>query len=107
MSVSLPSQFSDLEPFVAEWANEKRSARLARRVGASYEEIEQFYSAAQPRLADMIEYLNQFPVEDIPAEARPVLWLCLGVVECARCVEVWQAPDIEAVDAGRLQHYFE
>ncbi len=107
MSEPVPSFMANLSPNIQKWVLEKRSARMMSRHKTPYPEIEAFYNEVRPRLPEMITYLNQFDPKHIPAEALPVLWLSLSVVECARCVELWHANDIQALSIERVRTYRE
>lgn len=65
----LPSEFSDLEPFVAYWASETTAARWQARCLASMEQIRAFYDAAIVRGEDALTYLEGLPIDALPPEA--------------------------------------
>lgn len=107
MTPAVPEFMSRLSTFAQKWIVEKRSARMMARSTTPYEEIKLFYDEVFPHFPDMIAFLDEFEPGQLPQEAKPVLWLSLSVVECARCVELWRANDINAVDTARIKTYYE
>lgn len=107
MNRPFPAAFADFAPATQAWALDKRSARMAKRVGSKFEDIQSFFDEVQPRLEQMIAYLNVYDPHNLPEEAKSVLWLSLALIECAKCVELWRTPDIEALHPDRLRTYYE
>lgn len=89
----LPAQFAALEPFVADWGElETVSQRYVRRQELSMERLTEFWAALGPRLEEVFNYLEQFPMHDLPpAEAR-LYRLTLGLTEAAQAVEFMGQP---------------
>ena len=86
-SCALPSEFADLAPYV-EWALEFERDRYAKRLSSTMDELQAFYDAAFPRLDDAVSYLDQFDLDDLPDDARCVLWLCYSLVNASFPLEV-------------------
>ncbi len=57
MTLVLPPEFADLEPF-ADWCLPTEAERYAKRLASSMEEMQAFYDAAFPRLDQMTAYLD-------------------------------------------------
>lgn len=89
----LPSEFVDLEPF-ADWALPSENERFAKRLSCSMEELQAFYDAAFPRLADGEAYLRGVDLQDISDEDRTLLWLFCALVTVSFPVEVWRQPHV-------------
>jgi hypothetical protein len=89
----LPDRFRDLEPHLA-WALESEAAREARRLASTIEELRTFYDAMMPRLESIVEYLNQFALDEIPRDARRLLHLALSWTEIASAVEIYRQPQV-------------
>lgn len=87
--VSLPAEFADLEPF-ADWALRGEKARYDKRLASSMEELQAFYDAAFPRLDEAMAYLEQFPMDALPDDAKHLLWLCCALVTVSFPIEVWR-----------------
>jgi hypothetical protein len=92
MSV-LPPAFADLEPF-ADWALASENDRYAKRLAASMAELQAFYDAAFPRLADGAEYLRGVALDGIGDEDKRLLWLFCSLVAASFPVEVWRQPKV-------------
>ncbi len=96
----LPAEFSDLQPF-AGWALAGEKARYQRRLALSMDELQAFYDAASARLDAACEYIDQFPLDALPADAKNLLWLYCALVNVSFPVEVWRqqrVPDSGASD---------
>jgi hypothetical protein len=97
----LPAQFADLEPFVAEWCLDSEPARYAKRLRSSMEEIQGFYDALMPRAEEAIQYLEKFPLDDLPEDAWRLLKLLYSLILMSFAVEIWRQPYIP--DTGTAQ----
>ena len=101
--VSLPEPFQSLEPFSA-WALSTERERRAKRLSSSMEEIQAFYDALFPQLESVVAYLDQFPLDQLPAEAQPLYHLTLSLVEVTSAVELYHQPHIiEAIEPTRFR----
>ncbi len=58
--------FSELSPFLADWGLPTSAERVARRTGSTIAQMRAFHEAMLPRLEEVINYLNNFAVADIP-----------------------------------------
>jgi hypothetical protein len=87
----LPTAFVDLEPHVG-WALPTETERNAHRMASSQAELEAFANALVPRLDDIAAYLNQFPLDAMPADARALFYILLSVAEVAPAVESYRRP---------------
>jgi len=90
MDTSLPGAFRDLQRFVQGWSLPSQNQREAARRGSSAQERREFYEAAVPRLGAIIDYLDQFPLDSMPEDARRLLHLTLSVAEIAPNVELYK-----------------
>jgi hypothetical protein len=93
MNSSLPEDFHNLEPFIA-WAGETETIRNHYRIGRSQEEIDAFAAAMVPRLSVICAYLDTFPLNDMPVDARRLYYMMLSVAEVAPSVEGYHAPAV-------------
>ncbi len=98
----LPEQFSDLEPFAKEWALATGPERARQRLSSSIEKIRAFYDAMLPRMDEIITYLNQFPLEKIPEQAKPLFYLTLSLAEVSRPVELYGQPEAAGIEESRF-----
>lgn len=90
----LPEQFKELEPFVGVWALATERERNRKRLSSTMEEIRAFYDAMVPRMEAIMEYLNRFPLEQMPEEARRLFYLSLSLAEVANAVEFYGQPGV-------------
>jgi len=85
----LPAEFADLEPF-ADWAIPTERARYEKRLSKTMDELQAFYDAVFPRLDAGASYLEQYDVDDMPDEAKRLVWLFCSLVTVSFPVEVWR-----------------
>ncbi len=90
---TFPADFADLEPF-AEWAIPTERARYAKRLAGTMDELQAFYDAAFPRMEAAASYLEQLDVNDLPDDAKRLLWLYCSLVTVSFPVEVWRQPRV-------------
>ena len=65
----LPSQFADLEKF-SDWCLATEPERYGKRLNSSMADMQEFYDAGMARIDDAMDYLDQFPLKDLPEDAR-------------------------------------
>jgi hypothetical protein len=95
--------FSALAPYISEWGLPSVSARIEKRVTSSIEELQGFHAAMLPRLQEIIEFLNQFPLNEIPEEHQPLKNAALFMLHAERPVTKWQTPIL--ADALDPRHF--
>lgn len=101
---SLPDQFQDLNSFSERWALATERERNERRRSSTMEEIQGFYEAMLPRMDEIINYLNQYPLDGLPAEAKLLFYLALSLMEISPSVELFKEPDeTGAFEAARFK----
>jgi len=92
----LPPQFSDLQPWVADWALECERDRLAKLVAIEIADLRPFFDAMLPRIPAIKDYLDQFPLDAMPPQARTLFDLALTFMETAHPIDLnWKITDIE------------
>lgn len=96
----LPDKFADLEVF-ADWSLETEAARYTKRLSSTMDEMQAFYDAALPRLEDALGYLDALELNDLPEDAKRLLWLVYSLVNASFPVEVWRQPRVP--DSGAAQ----
>jgi hypothetical protein len=97
----LPREFSDLEPWVADWCLDSEPERYAKRLSSSMAEIQAFYDAVFPRAEAAIQYLEKLPLDDLPEDAFRLLKLLYSLILMSFPVEIWKQPYIP--DTGKAQ----
>jgi hypothetical protein len=99
---ALPAEFSDLEPY-ADWALPTERDRYAKRLASSMDELQAFYDAAFSRLDDAAAYLEKFPIDDLPDDAKRLLWVFASLVTVSFPVEVWRQPRVPDSGAAAIE----
>jgi len=90
----LPPEFSDLEPLVEEWCLDSEPQRYAKRLNSTMDEIQAFYDAVFPRAEAAIQYLEKFPLDELPDDAFRLLKLLYSLIIMSFAVEIWKQPYI-------------
>lgn len=102
----LPEAFRDLEPWLA-WCLATEKERSDKRQASNLAELQAFYDAMLARMEDIFAYLEQFPLDGLPADAYRLFLLTLSLAEVAPAVEQFGQPqvidgyDIQRVTAAR------
>jgi hypothetical protein len=99
----LPAEFADLEKFAERWSLRSEPERWARRHASSMEEMREFYDAVSPRFDAIVSYCDRYPIDDLPEEARNLLYLMFSFVMVSFPVEVWGGPRIPDVGDAALE----
>jgi hypothetical protein len=97
----LPADFADLEPF-ADWSLASEAERYAKRLASTMDELQAFYDAAFPRAEAAIAYCDQFPLDELPADAERLLQLLYSLVMVSFPVEAWRQPHVPDSGAAYL-----
>ena len=86
----LPQAFSDLEPFVADWALPTRAQRYEARLSKPFDELVTFYGAVAPRAEEAIAYLNGLDIDALPDDATTLLHLLYSMILVSYAVNVFK-----------------
>ena len=97
----LPPEFSDLERFVEDWCLDSEPERYAKRLSSTMDEIQEFYDATFPRAEEAIQYLEKFPLDELPDDAFRLLKLLYSLILMSFPVEIWKQPKVP--DTGTAQ----
>ncbi len=104
MDSPLPSQFNQLNSLAEKWALASELDRNDRRRSSTMEEIQSCYDAMLPRMDEIIAYLNQYPLNNLPADAQRLFYLALSFMEISPAIELFKEPDETGVfAAGRFK----
>ena len=90
MTSTLPEGFSDLEPYVANWALATRAERYAGRLDRPFDELVAFYDAIAPRAEEAIAYLDGLDVNALPEDATRLLHLLYSMILVSYAVNVFK-----------------
>lgn len=86
----LPPAFSDLAPFVAEWALPTRAQRYEARLSKPFDELVMFYDAVAPRAEEAISYLNGLDIDDLSNDASTLLHMLYSMILVSYAVNVFK-----------------
>ena len=98
----LPQEFSDLEPWAEEWAIESINSRYLKRINSEMPELQAFYDAMVPRAEDALDYLDQFPIDDLDPQQLNLLWTLLSLSAVSFAIDCFGQPKVPAV--GGSEH---
>ncbi|MBQ30771.1 MAG: hypothetical protein CL434_13385 [Acidimicrobiaceae bacterium] len=90
---TLPDAFADLGSWM-EWSLPTMGERSAQRQACSISDLEAFYHAMLPRMADVLDFLAEMAPDDAPAEAMALLHLAHSFAEVAPAVECFGQPAV-------------
>ncbi|OBJ21241.1 hypothetical protein [Mycobacterium sp. 1245801.1] len=96
--MTLPAGFTDLEPFVDDWALPTRAQRYEARLAKPYDDLVTFYDAIAPRAEEAIAYLNGLDINALPDEATRLLHLLYSMILVSYAVNVFKQNRI--LDSG-------
>ncbi len=82
--------FSDLAPFVAEWALPTRAQRYEARLSKPFDELVMFYDAVAPRAEEAISYLNGLDIDDLSNDASTLLHMLYSMILVSYAVNVFK-----------------
>ena len=83
--------FSELAPLMEEWALETSEARMEKRLTSKLEALKAFHDAVAPRAGEIIEFLDQYALDEIPEEHHKLIDLLFMAVEVDDPVNKWNA----------------
>ena len=103
-SRKLPEAFADLQPFVAEWALANERERFLKLHAVTIAQLRGFYDAMLPRLEQVLQYLNEWKIAELPEDARTLYDLAVTFAETAHPVDLkWK--DVDFPDAYPWQKF--
>ena len=101
----LPQEFAELEPLAqAGWCLTTERERTKKRRTSTTEELRTFYATVRPRLEAVLDYLDQFAVDNMPTKEQNLLNLTLSMTEVAFAVEKYKGnpSGFQAIEASRF-----
>lgn len=90
---ALPETFRDLERWMA-WSLATEQERSDKRQASAMTEIKAFYDAMLARMEEILPYLEQFPLDEMPKDAQRLFSLTLSLAEVAPAVELFGQPSV-------------
>jgi hypothetical protein len=100
----LPEPFSALEDLAAAgWCPETERERYEKRLASPISHLQEVYDAAFPRFAEMVDHLDQFPLDDLPAQERNLLYFVYSLIQISLAVDMWGQPEV--IDSGNACYF--
>lgn len=90
MTQTTLKQFKDLDQFLPGWALATENQRRAKRKSSTSGELKQFYDAMLPRLEEILDLADQYPMGKMPPEVEQYFFLALSLAEVAPHVELYK-----------------
>ena len=91
---TLPPAFAELAPHVARWALDNERDRYHCLHTSTLADLRVFYDAMLPRLAEILDYLNQYSLSALPDHARTLFDLAMTFSETAHPIDLkWDDVD--------------
>jgi hypothetical protein len=91
---TLPESFSELEPFVSDWARPTRQERYDMRLSKPFDEIVAFYDAIAPRAEEAIAHLDGRDLAALDEPDTTLLQLLYSLILVSYPVNVFDQPRI-------------
>ena len=102
---ALPEPFRDLETYI-EWSLPTERERIAKRIAMPMDKTIEFHDVMLGRLEAIVQYLNQYRYDEMPAEGQRLCDMALAHVEIAPLVEMYKDPaNLYMMDAERFVAY--
>ena len=76
------------------WSLETEGERSDHRQASAMEDITAFYEAMLARMEEVLSYLEQFSLEELPDDAKRLFYLTLSLAEVAPAVEQFGQPSV-------------
>jgi len=83
MSIRLPKQFAELQPFAATWALATEYERAAQRRRSQPHDLQAFYAAAIKKLPAILKRVDKYPLGKIEGVDVHLFRLALSLAEIA------------------------
>jgi hypothetical protein len=102
----LPEQFGDLEEMARTWALPTNLQRSQQRDRSSMAEMSALHDALLGRIEDIFKYLDRYPLNALPEDLKPLLYLALSLAEVAPAVHFYKEErPAHAVDPLRIESW--
>lgn len=98
----LPAEFADLEQFAAVWCLPSETERYDQRLESTMSDMQRFYDAITARAEDALTYCDKFSIDEMPEDAKNLMYLLYSMIQVSFPVEVWRQPRIPDTGAASL-----
>ena len=93
---TIPEQFASLRPFVQGWALASEEERYAKLHSVTLDELRAFYEAMMARLPEVLAFLDNYPLDQLPVEATTVMDLAQTFAHTAHPLDLgWKDVDFK------------
>jgi hypothetical protein len=100
----LPDAFFDLEGMAADgWCLATERERYVKRLDSEMPALLEVYAAAFPRFREILDYLDRFPIDDLPEKEQNLLFLLYSLIQISLAVDMWGQPQV--IDAGNAVYF--
>lgn len=96
----LAKRFAAIEEKWGEWIIDNEQARVRLRYAKPREELVAFHDDIYPQVKEFVEYIGQYPVDNLPADAKNLWWLLSSYIGIAVAVEMYGT--LDAIPGGNL-----
>jgi hypothetical protein len=92
-TIALPEGFEALAPFADSWGKlTSQEDRYLLRQHSTMTELKTYYDATAPRLNEIFDHLDKFPMDKLPESEALLYRTALGLTEAAMAIEVFNQP---------------
>ncbi|TCJ96584.1 hypothetical protein [Nocardia alba] len=98
----LPIEFGDLEQFAEKWCLADETQRYDQRLGSTMPDMQRFYDAISARAEDALTYCDKFSIDDMPEDAKNLMYLLYSMIQVSFPIEVWRQPRIPDTGSASL-----
>lgn len=85
-----PKSFDAIADLVADWGLPTPRERFLKRASSSIAEIEEFHQRIVPHISGIVDFLNQYPLNQIPREYLSLSYAALAAIEVDDAVNIWK-----------------
>jgi hypothetical protein len=90
----LPEKFANLEKYLVEWDLPNEEARFKKLHSTNMVDLKDFYDAMCNRIEEILDYLDQFNVNELFSEEKKLYDLTMTFAEVAHPIDLnWQEVD--------------
>ena len=109
--LELPAKFKDLAHWGAEWSLDSEKARHFKRVYSDFATVKGFFDAVNPRMDEIIGYLNTLNTIDpkqLETADRNLYYLAATCIEMSHPIDMkWRGTDIDDKFPSERLHFVE
>lgn len=98
----LPIEFADIEQFAERWCLPSETERYDQRLNSTMTDMQRFYDAIAARAEDALTYCDKFSIDDMPEDAKHLMYLLYSMIQVSFPVEVWRQPRIPDTGSASL-----